>query len=216
LFRRMNARAMVGQGWFNKGLLAALIAVCLVLPDLTQASDLPEDRVEIIFTLPAGAETGTYIDPRKRFVLRYDAKWMAMPNWAAGAELFCRWAPCQKSVMTSCTLDVTTADGLSQSDLEAGQNILSGLAPPEGYDFGVFGTTYIDEKTRIIKIADMRWAVSGVRVKLFDKVALQTRSWITIANDQMFLATCVAHESIMPRLSEQMDRLLSGFAVTKP
>jgi hypothetical protein len=173
-------------------------------------------KVVSIPALPAGAEAGIYSDPRKRFAIRHDASWRLMVNWAGGVEAFCRWDDCRTSALTSCGFHILPAEGMKESDLALFATVLDSGVVGQEQDMGFLGSVVVREGAAIREIAKRRWFVSGVGVKLFDTVPIEAREWWSIADGRMLQLSCVAHERIMPRLTREADRLLSGFTLTSP
>jgi hypothetical protein len=173
-------------------------------------------RVKKFSPLPADATAITYQDPRKRFTLRHDANWKAMPDWVGGIALFCLIPECKKSSMTSCHLVLMDADDMTQKDLERVSGIFEAVQPKEGYDVGMLGTVRFLPDASAIEIGPIRWVKSGIGMKLFDSIPLQTQSWSAVADGRLHVLQCDGEQKIMPILVPMVDELLRGFALTKP
>ncbi len=203
---------MAAPGWCSsaaKGILFAAFA----------SAANAEDARPAVVTIPAvtAAEAPeVYTDPRRRFTIRHDADWKLMTNFTGGVEAFCRWEECRKTVMTGCSLSLQASDGLTEDDLGLFASMLAAGTPAEGFDLGLLGTGMAAPGGAIKEIAGRRWFVSAITIKLFDAVPLENRDWWGLADQQLLHVSCMAHEAIMPRLSEEVDQLLAGFTLTQP
>lgn len=178
-----------------------------------------EDAKRAVETIPAVSAANApdvYLDPRKRFTIRHDADWKLMTTFTGGVEAFCRWEECRKTVMTGCSFALQAADGLTEEDLSLFTSMLQAGTPAEGFDLGLLGTGMIADGSAIKDIAGRRWFVSGISLKLFDSVPLESRDWWGVADHRLLHLSCIAHEDVMPRLSTEADQLLAGFTLTQP